>query len=144
MEDLNAGSMLATTIRSRKKEHLLEGFKVTKVGELYMNALEMSPMRTTLEELDHSQLSTSIQTDNSIADGIMNKTIKQRQSKAMDKRFYWLQDRVKQREFRVFWAQERQSRRLLHKVPLTSHTQKTKTRIHIHRRSESHYLARVC
>ena len=34
----------------------------------------------------------------------MNKTIKQKQSKAMDKRFYWLQDRVKQGEFRVFWA----------------------------------------
>ena len=39
MEDLNAGSMLATTIRSRKKEHLLEGFEeihdiLTKAGNL--------------------------------------------------------------------------------------------------------------
>ena len=71
---------------------------------LYMNALELSPTRTTLEKLDHPQSPIPLKTNNSTADGIMNKTIKQRQSKAMDKRFYWLQDRVKQGEFRVFWA----------------------------------------
>ena len=59
-----------------------------KVGGLYMNALELSSMRTTLEELDYPQPPTSIQTDNSTADGTMNRTIKQKQSKAMDKRFY--------------------------------------------------------
>ena len=53
-----------------------------KVGGLYMNALELSPMRTTLKELDHLQPSTSIRTDNSTADGIMNKKIKK---KLMDK-----------------------------------------------------------
>jgi hypothetical protein len=34
----------------------------------------------------------------------MNKTVKQKQSKSMDMQFYWLQDRVKQRQFRIFWA----------------------------------------
>ena len=67
-----------------------------EVGGLYMNALELSPMRTTLEKLGHPQPATPLKTDNSTVDGIMNKTIKQRQSKAMDKRFYWLQDKVKQ------------------------------------------------
>ena len=75
-----------------------------EVGALYMNAQELSPMRTTLEELDHPQPPTPLRTDNSTADGIMNKTIKQRQSKAMDKRFYWVQDRVEQGEFRLFQA----------------------------------------
>ena len=75
-----------------------------EVGGLYMNAQELSPMRTTLEELNHPQPPTPIRTDNSTADGIMNKTIKQKQSKAMDKRFYWLQDRIEQKQFRVFWA----------------------------------------
>ena len=37
-------------------------------------------------------------------DGIMNKTVKQEQSKAMDMRFYWLQDRVEEGQFRVYWA----------------------------------------
>ena len=37
-------------------------------------------------------------------DGIMNKTVKLKQSKAMDMRFYWLQDRVEQGQFRVYWS----------------------------------------
>ena len=69
-----------------------------------MSALELSPMRTTLEVVDHPQPPTPIRTDNSTADAIMNETIKQKQSKAMDKRFYWLRDRVEQGEFRVFLA----------------------------------------
>ena len=78
-----------------------------KVGGLYMNAQELSPTRTTLEELNYPEPPTPLRTDNinnSTADGIMNRTIKQKQSKAMNKRFYWLQDRVEQGEFRVFWA----------------------------------------
>ena len=75
-----------------------------KVGGLYMNTLELSSMRTPLEELDYPQPPTSIRTDNSTADGIMNKTIEKLQSKVMDNIFYWLQDRVEQGEFRVFWA----------------------------------------
>ena len=54
-----------------------------EVGGLYMNALELSPMRTTLEELGHLQPPTPLKTDNSTAVSIMNKTIKQRQSKAL-------------------------------------------------------------
>ena len=75
-----------------------------EVGGLYMNTQELSPMITTLEELYHPQPPTPLKTDNSTAGGIMNKTIKQKQSKAIDKRFYWLQDRVKQGEFNVFWV----------------------------------------
>ena len=43
-------------------------------------------------------------TDNSTADGIMNVTVKQRRSKAIDMRFYWLRDRVSQKMFNVHWA----------------------------------------
>ena len=79
----------------------------TEVGGLYINALELSPMRTTLEELDHSQSPTLILMDNSTVDKITNKRIRQRQSKAMDKIFYWLQNRVEQGEFRVFLAPDK-------------------------------------
>jgi hypothetical protein len=41
-----------------------------------MNAKEVVPMGITLEELDHPQPVTPIRTDNSTADGIMNKTVK--------------------------------------------------------------------
>ena len=75
-----------------------------EVVALYLNAREIVPLRVTATELGHPQPPIPLRADNSTADGIMNKTIKQRQSKAMDKRFYWLQDRVEQGEFRVFWA----------------------------------------
>jgi uncharacterized protein YpmS len=48
-----------------------------------------------------------MRTDNSTADGIMNKTVKQKQSKSMDMRFYWLQDRVEQGQFKIFGHQVR-------------------------------------
>jgi hypothetical protein len=73
-------------------------------GGLYMNAKEAVPMRITLEGLNHPQPATPMRTDNSTADGIMNKTVKQKQSKSMDMRFYWLQDRVEQGQFKKFWA----------------------------------------
>ena len=42
-------------------------------------------------------------TDNSTADGFANDTTKMKRSKAMDMRFYWIQDRVKQGQFTVHW-----------------------------------------
>ena len=53
-------------------------------------------MGVRLEELGHPQPATPMRTDNSTAHGMMNKTEEQKQSKSMDMRFYWLQDRVKQ------------------------------------------------
>ena len=50
-----------------------------KVGGLCMNRQEVSPMRTALKELYHPQPATPMSADNSMADAIMNKTIKQRQ-----------------------------------------------------------------
>ena len=50
-----------------------------------------------------------MRTDNSTADDIVNKTVKE--NKAMDKKFYWLQNRVEEGEFKVA---------LFHKVSLAS------------------------
>ena len=35
--------------------------------------------------------------------GIINDNVKQKMSKAMDMRFYWLRDRVRQKQFHVHW-----------------------------------------
>ena len=60
-------------------------------------------MRTCLEELGLKQPPSPLKTDNSTATGIINNTIKQKRSKAIDMRFYWLRDRVKQGQFKVYW-----------------------------------------
>ena len=73
-------------------------------GALFINAQHAVPMRITLEELKWKQPPTPMRTDNNTASGIMNNTVKQKMSKTMDMRFYWLQDRVDQGMFRVYWG----------------------------------------
>ena len=70
---------------------------------LFMNAQEMVPMRQCLEEMGHKQPATPIKTDNSTAVGVLNGTMKQKRSKAMDMRIYWIKDRVQQKQFAVTW-----------------------------------------
>ena len=74
-----------------------------ELAGLFHNAKEACPMRITLEELGHPQPPTPLQTDNSTASGIVNDTVKQRRSKAIDMRFYWIRDRVRQGQFFIYW-----------------------------------------
>jgi hypothetical protein len=73
-------------------------------GALFINTKEAVALRNTLEEMGHPQPATPVQVDNTTADGIMNGKLLQKRSKAMDMRFYWVQDRVRQKQFHVFWA----------------------------------------
>jgi hypothetical protein len=76
-----------------------------ELGALFYNGKEAAWLRTTLIDMGHPQPPTPIQTDNSCAAGIANDTVKQRRSKAIDMRFYWVQDRVVQKQFVVHWRQ---------------------------------------
>jgi hypothetical protein len=58
-----------------------------------------------LEELGHNQPPTPLETDNTTATGNINGTIEQKRTKAMDMRFYWIKDQVKQGQFKIYWAQ---------------------------------------
>jgi hypothetical protein len=74
-----------------------------ELAALFHNGKEACPIRITLEELGYPQPPTPIQTDNSTAYGIANDTVKQKRSKAIDMRFYWIRDRVRQGQFVVYW-----------------------------------------
>jgi hypothetical protein len=74
-----------------------------ELGALFLNAKQACPIRTTLEELGHPQPATPLQTDNSTAAGIANDTVKMKHSKAIDMRFYWVRDRVRKKQFHIFW-----------------------------------------
>jgi hypothetical protein len=52
---------------------------------------------------------TPLRTHNSTASGIMSETIKQKRSKAMDMRYHWLTDRVRQNQFDIYWRTGRES-----------------------------------
>ena len=67
-----------------------------EMGGVFFNAKEGTTIRVTLDEMGHPQGPTPFQTDNACAAGIVNNAVKQRRSKAMDMRFYWVRDRVNQ------------------------------------------------
>jgi hypothetical protein len=74
-----------------------------ELAALFHNGKAACPLRVCLEELGHPQPPTPVVTDNSTAAGIANDTVKQKRSKAIDMRFYWIRDRVRQGQFHVYW-----------------------------------------
>jgi hypothetical protein len=70
----------------------------SEVGACFQNAQSGAPLRVTLTELGHTQPATPLRTYNSTAFGILNETIKQKSSKAMDTRYHWLTDRVRKKK----------------------------------------------
>jgi hypothetical protein len=75
----------------------------SEVGACLQNAQSGAPLRVTLAELGHIQPPTPLFTYISTAFGILNETIKQKRSEAIDMRYHWLADRVRQKQFDVYW-----------------------------------------
>eukprot|EP00957_Ditylum_brightwellii_P197593 15053736-Ditylum_brightwellii.AAC.1 len=67
-----------------------------EVGGLYANCQRGEEFRTAFTEMGHPQPATIVITDNSTVNGIVNGRVKQRRTRAMDMRFYWIKDRIKQ------------------------------------------------
>ena len=65
-----------------------------KMGVLLINGQEVAVLEQILEEMGWPQQPTPMKTDNSTAYGIVNSSIRQRQSQAMDMHFYWVKNRV--------------------------------------------------
>jgi hypothetical protein len=93
----------AILIISKVLKHVMSSAAEAEIGAFFINAKEGEVLRRTLEELGHPQPPTPMETDNTTATGYSNGTIKQKRAKAMDMRFYWIKDRVKQGEFNVYW-----------------------------------------
>jgi hypothetical protein len=94
----------AILIVSKALKHVTSSAAEAEIGAVFINAKESAVLRTTLEELGHPQPSTPMETDNTTATGYSNGTIKQKRTQAMDMRFYWIKDRVKQGQSNVYWA----------------------------------------
>ena len=75
-----------------------------ELGAMVLNAKEAVPICCTFQELGHPQPLTPIVTDNTTVHGIACNVVKQKHSKAMDMRFYWIQDCIQQKQFASLWA----------------------------------------
>jgi hypothetical protein len=76
----------------------------SEAGACFQNTQAAAPLRTTLLELGHKQPANPLRTDNSTSYGILNETLKQKRSKSMDMKHYWLQDRERQKQFDIYWC----------------------------------------
>ena len=74
-----------------------------ELGALFINARKAAYIRKILIEMGHPQPRTPLQTDNSTAEGVVNKNVQTKKLKSMDMRFHWLRDRESQGQFRIYW-----------------------------------------
>ena len=74
-----------------------------ELAGLFIMAREAVYIRIILDELGHKQPPTPLQTDNAMADAVINGKIQPKRTKAMDMRFHWLRDRECQQQFRIYW-----------------------------------------
>ena len=85
-------------------KHAVASATEAEVGVLFQNGQTSVPLRITLHELGSTQPPTPIKIDNSAAEGIFTATVIQKMSKAMDMQFYWMRERIKQKDFFVYWT----------------------------------------
>jgi hypothetical protein len=99
---LNVASVIKNVVASAAE---------SEVGACFHNAQSGAPLRVTLTELGHTQPPTPLRTENSTAFSVLNETIKQKKSKAMDMDmiYHWLTDRVRQKQFDVNWRPGREN-----------------------------------
>ena len=88
---------------SRIMSNVMGSAAEAEIGAAYINGQEAVMIRPLLLKLCHPQPATPIKVDNSTADGFANDTIKQKRSKAIDMRFYWIHDHTSQGQFLIYW-----------------------------------------
>jgi hypothetical protein len=84
-------------------KNLLSSATEAELVGLDIMVCEAVYIRIILEELGHKQLTTLLQTDNAMADAIINGKIQTKQTKAMDMQFHWLRDCECQQQFQIYW-----------------------------------------
>ena len=122
-------------------KHVMSAASEAELGALFFNMKDAIPFRVALEEMGHPQPPTPIVVDNSTAAGVANKTVKQRRSKAMDMRFYWVQDRIEQKQFLVYWRKgaENLADYFTKHHPARYHVQMRPVYLHSNSTSNSHH-----
>ena len=73
-------------------------------GGLFVNCKTAVNVRNMLVALSHEQPATPVTSDSNVAVGLANDTLKIKRSKAIDLRFHWIRDRIRQGQFDVTWA----------------------------------------
>ena len=84
-------------------KHVVSSAAEAEISAIFHNCKIAISLKRMLEALGHKQNMTPLKTDNSTAEAFSNSTLKEKKSKAWDMRLYWIQDRVTNKEFYVYW-----------------------------------------
>ena len=127
-KDLNNGAIHTLT---KIIKHVMGSAGETEVASLYYNCKNAIPLRRALTEMGHPQPPTMVVTDNSTAEGLINKTMTPKRAKTYDQRFNWLRCREAQKQFNIIWRRGKDNRADYH----------TKTHpIHVYKNKRSDYV----
>ena len=74
-----------------------------ETGGIFIGGQQAVPIITALSKLNHQQPAsgTRISTDNSTAKGVLTANLCQKLSKVFDMQYWWIKDRIKQRQFEL-------------------------------------------
>jgi hypothetical protein len=75
----------------------------SELGALFLNTQQTKIIRLILLELGHPQPPTPVHCDNATAVGIANESVKKQRSRAMEMRYFWVCDQVKNGHVAVYW-----------------------------------------
>ena len=95
-QDLNNGAILTL---SKIIKHVMVSASESEVAALFYNCKAALPLRMALQEMGHQQPKTPAITDNSTAEGLINKTMVPKKAKYYDLRINWLKCREAQKQF---------------------------------------------
>jgi hypothetical protein len=101
---LNADRLNGSILNSAAIINVVASSAESEVGACSQNAQSGAPLRVTLTELGHKKPAIPLRTDNSTAFVILNEKIKQKRSNAMDIIYHWLTNKVRQKQFDVYWC----------------------------------------
>ena len=80
-------------------KHIMTSATEAKLAMLYIMACEAVYIRIILDKMGHKQPATPVQTNNAMAEAVINAKITPKCTKAMDMRFHWLCDQECQQQF---------------------------------------------
>ena len=96
---LNAGIL----VECKMLRHVVASAAEAEIAGIFHNAQHTVLIRRILRALEHPQPPTRIKTDNTTANGFIHNNIHQKRSKSWDMRYYWLRDKLLQKNLIFFW-----------------------------------------
>ena len=122
-KDMDNGAILTL---SKIIKHVMGSASETEVATLFYNCKATIPLRLALEEMGHPQPKTPAVTDNSTAEGLLNKTMVPNRAKSYNFRLNWLKCREAQKQFDVIWKKGKVNRTDFHSKDHPTHVYKEK------------------